>query len=153
MTVFKLGTTIKNFIDALNANFSELSNKGNVSYKVLYEGSAEIPSRSSGNSTTITLNDDITKYDGVIIQREDAGAWERFETLSVGSIFKVMNCEADFDFVEGCNLYMCNVEVTATNQVKLNNNVYSGVKTSAAARYMESFSDRPLTKIIGVKLN
>jgi hypothetical protein len=151
MTVFKLGTTIKNFIDALNANFSELSNKG--SYKVLYDGTAEIPSKSSGETNTITLNDDITKYDGVIIQRETTGAWQRFDNLSVGTVLKVMNTESDFEYVEGCNLFMCNAEITATNKLKLSNNVYSGVKTSAAGRYMESFGDRPLNKVIGIKLN
>lgn len=153
MTVFKLGTTIKNFIDGLNANFSELSNKGNVSYKILYDGAAEIPSKSSDETNTITLNDDITKYNGVIIQRETTGAWQRFENLSVGTILKVMNTESDFEYVEGCNLYMCNAEITATNQITLSNNVYSGVKTSAAGRYMESFGDMPLSKVIGIKFN
>lgn len=153
MTVFKLGTTIKNFIDALNANFSELSNKSNVSYKVLYDGTAEIPSKSSGETNTITLNDDITKYDGVIIQRETTGAWQRFDNLSVGTVLKVMNTESDFEYVEGCNLFMCNAEITATNKLKLSNNVYSGVKTSAAGRYMENFGDRPLNKVIGIKFS
>lgn len=156
MTVFKMGTSIKNFISGINANFSEIVNKLTykpVSYKVLYEGSADIPSNSSGNSTTITLTDNITKFDGVIIQRESAGAWQRFDSLTVGKVFKVMNCESDFELVEGCNLYMCNVEIISTTKLKLNNNVYAGVKTTAAGRYMTSFTDRPLTKIIGIKLN
>lgn len=156
MTVFKLGTTVKNFISGINANFTELASKLTykpISYKVLYSGSTEIPSNSSGNTATITLNDNITNFDGVMIQREGASCWERIDTMSVGSKFKVMNCEADFDLMEGCNLYMCNVEVVSGTQLKVSNNVYAGIKTNASGRYLTSFTDRPITKIIGIKLN
>ena len=150
MTILKVGMTIKNFIAGINANFSEV---GNVSYKVLFDGTANIPSKSSGNSATITLTDDITKFDGVIIQRETSSAWQTIQSISVGTVFKVMNAESDFEFVEGCNLYMCNAEVLTSKSLKLNNNVYAGVKTSATARYMESFGDKPINKIIGIKFN
>lgn len=150
MTILKVGMTIKNFIAGINANFSEV---GNVSYKVLYNGTANIPSKSSGNSTIITLTDDITKFDGVIIQRETSSAWQTIQSITVGTVFKVMNAESDFEFVEGCNLYMCNAEVLTSESLKLNNNVYAGIKTTAAGRYMESFGDKPINKIIGIKFN
>ena len=50
-------------------------------------------------------------------------------------------------------MYMCNAEVLTSKSLKLNNNVYAGVKTSATARYMESFGDKPINKIIGIKFN
>lgn len=156
MTVLKLGDRVKDFVAALNANFAELANKSSynpISYKVLFDGSASIPSKSSGEYSTITLNDDITKFDGVIIQRETSSGWQRIQPISIGTIFKVMCSESDFEYVEGCNLFMCNVEVISATQLKASNNVYSGVKTSAAGRYMTSFSDRPIEKIIGIKLN
>lgn len=156
MTVFKLGTTVKNFIAALNANFSELLAKLTyqpISYKILFDGSITIPSNSSGNSATITLTDDITKFDGIMIQREGASCWERIDSMTVGKVFKVMSCEADFEYMEGCNLYMCNVEIATATSLTVNNNVYSGIKTSAAGRYITSFTDRPITKVIGIKLN
>ena len=156
MTVFKLGTTVKNFITGLNENFAELSGKLTykpLSYKVLYEGSTEIPSNSSGSTATITLNDDITKFDGIIIQREGSSGWQSIQTIAIGTKFKVMNCEADFEFTEGCNLYLSNAEVISARQLKVSNNVYAGIKTTAAGRYMNTFSDRPLTKVIGIKLN
>ena len=156
MTVFKLGTTVKNFISGINANFTELSNKLTykpISYKVLYEGSTAIPSNSSGDTATITLNDDITKFDGVMIQREGASCWQRIDSMSVGTVFKVMNCESDFEYMEGCNLYMCNAEIISATQLRVSDNVYSGIKTTAAGRYMTGFTDRPITKIIGIKLN
>lgn len=156
MTSLKLGMTIKNFIRNLNDNFSELSNKLTykpISYKVLYNGSAEIPSNSSGSMTLITLNDDITNFDGVMIQRETTSAWQSIQSISTGDVFKVMNTESDFAYTEGCNLYMCNVQVVTGTQLKLTDNVYSGVKTNGTARYMNTFSDRPITKIIGIKLN
>lgn len=153
MTILKLGARVKDFITDINANFTELANKKSISYEVLFNGSVTIPSQSDGGYSTITLADDITQYDGIIIQREDAGDWQRIQSISVGSKFKVMNGEADFELMEGCNLYMCNVEVLSTTQLKAYNNVYSGVKTSAAARYNTSFDMRPITKIIGIKLN
>lgn len=156
MTVFKLGTTIKSFINALNENFAELSNKLSykpISYKILFNDSAIIPSNDSGATVTINLNDDITKFDGVIIQREGSSGWQSIQLISVGTKFKVMNCEADFEYTEGCNLFMCNAEVISSTQLRLSNNVYSGIKTSAAGRYMTTFSDRPLTMVIGIKLN
>lgn len=156
MTVFKLGTTVKNFITGINANFTELSNKLTykpISYKILYTGSTTIPSKNSGNTATITLNDNITKFDGIIIQREGSSCWQSIETISVGSKFKVMNCESDFDLMEGCNLYMCNAQVASGTQIKVSNNVYAGIKTNASGRYLTSFSDRPITRVIGIKLN
>lgn len=60
MTVLKLGMTIKNVVKYINDNFTELSNKLTykpISYKILYDGSTEIPSDSSGNTATITLTD------------------------------------------------------------------------------------------------
>lgn len=156
MTVFKMGTTLKNFISGINSNFSELSAKLTykpISYKVLFEGSKAIPSKDSGSTTTVTLTDDITKFDGIMIQREGASCWQRIDSMAVGTVFKVMNCESDFSTMEGCNLYMCNAQVTSKTQLKFSNNVYAGIKTSAGGRYLASFSDRPVTKIIGIKLN
>ena len=153
MTVFKLGTTIKNFISGINANFSELLSRSNINYRVLYSGSATIPSNSTGNTTNITLTDDITAFDGVIIQRDGSSCWQSVQSISVGTVFKVMNCEADFDTMEGCNLYMCNVKVTAAKQLQLSDNVYAGIKTTAAGRYLTSFTERPITKVIGIKLS
>lgn len=153
MTVFKMGTNLKNFITSLNANFSELLNRSNIYYKTLYSGSAGIPSKDSGNTSTITLSDNITNYDGVIIQREGSSCWQTVQTISVNTVFKVMNCESDFEFMEGCNLYMCNAKVTSSNKLQLSNNVYAGIKTTAAGRYLTSFTDRPITKVIGIKFN
>lgn len=156
MTVFKLGTTIKNFITGINANFAELANKltyNPISYKVLYSGSAVIPSRSSGNSSTITLNDNLTKFDGIMIQREDTSCWQSFQTMGTGTIFKVLNSESDFGMMEGCNLYMCNVQIVSGTQLKISDNVYSGIRTNASGRYLTSFGDKPITKVIGIKLN
>lgn len=156
MTVLKLGMTIKNLVAGINANFTELSNKLTykpISYKILYSGFAAIPSKDSGSTATITLNDSITKFDGIIIQREGSSCWQSIQTITTGSVFKVMNCESDFDMMEGCNLYLCNAEVVSGTQLKVSNNVYAGIKTNASGRYLASFSDRPVTRVIGIKLN
>lgn len=156
MTVLKLGMTVKNLLTNINANFTELANKLTykpISYKILYSGSTSIPSKTSGNSATITLNDSITNFDGIIIQREGSSCWQSIQTIAVGNTFKVMNCESDFSTMEGCNLYMCNVVVTTATKLSVNSNVYAGIKTTAAGRYMTSFTERPITKVIGIKLN
>lgn len=156
MTVLKLGMTIKNLVTGINSNFTELSNKLTykpISYKILYSGSTAIPSKDSGSTATITLNDSITKFDGIIIQREGSSCWQSIQTITTGSVFKVMNCESDFDMMEGCNLYLCNVKVASATQLKVSNNVYAGIKTNASGRYLASFSDRPITRVIGIKLN
>lgn len=153
MTELKLGTAIKNIVATINANFAELAGKSGVTYKVLFSGIAAIPSNSDGTTSTIALNADVTQFDGIIIQREGSSCWEHFDTIGIGSKFKVMNCEADFDMMEGCNLYMCNAEVISGTQLRVSNNVYAGIKTSAAGRYLTSFTERPITKIIGIKLN
>lgn len=153
MTVLKLGESIKKIISNINANFAELGNKKSVGYTVLFNGSVSIPSNESGGYSTINLSDNIAQFDGIIIQREGAGDWQRIQPISVGSKFKVINNEADFDLMEGCNLYMCNVEVLSSTQLKVSNNVYAGIKTTAAGRYLTGFNERPITRIIGIKLN
>lgn len=156
MTVFKVGTTIKNFITGINSNFSELSKKltyNPISYKTLYSGSVAVPSNSSGNSANITLTDSVTKFDGVIIQREGCSCWQSIQNMAAGTVFKVVNAESDFNLMEGCNLYMCNVKIKTATQLQLSNNVYSGLRTTGAGRYITNFEDKPITKIIGIKFN
>lgn len=154
MKTLKLGQNLKDILTNINANFTELVNRSNVKYKVLYSGSASVPSNSSGSTNTITLSDDLSNYDGVIIQREDCGAWQYFGDLSVGTILKPVNSQADFTLMmEGLNLFECNCEVLSNKQLNLSNNVYSGITTAKTARYIPSFEDTPVTKIIGIKLN
>lgn len=154
MTTLKIGQCVKEIIKNINNNFTELFNRSNVKYKVLYNGSKEIPSHSSGSTVTISLNDNPANYDGIIIQREGTGAWEYFGSLAVGTVLKVVNPQGDFtEMMEGLNLYECNCEILSNKQMKLNNNVYSGISTSHMARYIDSFSEVPLTKVIGIKIN
>lgn len=156
MNVLKLGTLVKDFIAQLNANFSELSGKltyNPVSFKVLYSGTTEIPSASSGNSVNVTVNTNLSNFDGLIFVRDDTDAAVFMTAPTVGTVFKVVNKQADFDLMGGMNLFGCNATIVNNTTIKLNNNVYSGVKENASGRYMNSFSDVPLKKIIGIKLN
>lgn len=154
MTTLKLGQTLKNIISAINNNFTELVNRSNVTYKILFDGSANIPSNSSGSTSTITLSDNPVNYDGIIIQREGTGAWQYFGDIAVGTVLKAVNSQGDFTLMmEGLNLYECNCEILSNNQMRLSNNVYSGVTTGKAARYINTFDEVPLTKVIGIKIN
>lgn len=156
MNVLKIGTLIKDFFAQLNANFSELSGKltyNPVSFKVLYSGTTNIPSANSGNSVNVTVNTSLSNFDGLIFVRDGTDAAVFMTAPTTGTVFKVVNKQADFSTMSGMNLYGCNATIVNTTTVKLNNNVYSGVKENASGRYMNTFSDVPLKKIIGIKLN
>lgn len=156
MNVLKMGTFVKDFIAQLNANFTELSNKlkyNPVSFKVLYSGTTNIPSASSGKSINVTVNTNLSNFDGLIFVRDDTDAAVFMTAPTTGTVFKVVNKQADFDLMEGMNLYGCNATIVNGTTIKFNNNLYSGVKTNAAGRYLNTFTDVPLKKIIGIKLN
>lgn len=157
MNVLKLGTLFKDFIAQLNENFSEISAKlthNPVSFKVLYSGTTNIPSADDGTSVNVTVNTSLSGFDGLIFVREDTDAAVFMTAPATGTIFKVVNKQADFtDLLGGMNLFGCNATIVNATTIKLNNNVYSGVKENASGRYMTSFSDVPLTKIIGIKMN
>lgn len=156
MNVLKMGILVKDFITQLNANFSELSNKlkyNPVSFKVLYSGTINIPSASSGNSVNVTVNTNLSNFDGLIFVRDDTDAAVFMTAPTTGTVFKVVNKQADFDLMGGMNLYGCNATIVNGTTIKFNNNLYSGVKENAAGRYLNTFTDVPLKKIIGIKLN
>lgn len=156
MNVLKMGILVKDFITQLNANFSELSNKlkyNPVSFKVLYSGTTNIPSASSGNSVNVTVNTNLSNFDGLIFVRDDTDAAVFMTAPTTGTVFKVVNKQADFDLMGGMNLYGCNATIVNGTTIKFNNNLYSGVKENAAGRYLNTFTDVPLKKIIGIKLN
>lgn len=153
MQKLKLGQSVKKIIDLINKNFTEIFTKPFGLYKTLYEGKTIIPSQSSGNSTIVYLTDDIGKYDGIVIQREDTGTWQYFGPLTINTILKPVNSQADFSMMEGLNLFECNCEILNNRQLKFSHNVYGGIKSSGGARYITSFEEVPITKIIGVKIN
>lgn len=147
MQTLKLGDTFKTIIDKINGNF------GKCGGKVIFDGSATIPSKASGGDITITLTEDVTQFDGLIFQRADCNAVSFYIPPTIGQIYKIVSAQADFTmYMEGLNLYECNAEITGAREIKLNNNVYSGIKTSAAARYITGFTDYPMIKIIGIKI-
>lgn len=157
MTILKLGESVKSFFTKLNANFSEIGAKlthSPVSVKKIYDGSATIPDKEDGETTTITLTADVTQFDGLIFIREDSDASVIIRTPSIGTIFKPVNQQADYtQMFEGMNLFMCNAEIISSTQIKLSGNVYSGVSTNGTSKYYAWFSDRPLEKIYGIKFN
>ena len=130
MTVLKLGTTIKEFFQNLNDNFSELSNKN----KVLFSGSADVPSE---GSTTIALSDDVTQYDGLIFYRDNMDGAICMSDLTVGTELCVSNRSATVEPVNICATCFT-ATITGTTAIRLSDNMYD--------------YDFPLTKVVGVKL-
>lgn len=157
MNVLKLGTLVKDFVAQLNSNFTELSSKlthNPVSFKVLYSGSVNIPSAEDGTSVNVAVNTNLTGFDGLIFVREDTDAAVFMTAPTTGTVYKVVNKQADFtDILGGMNLFGCNATIVNATTIKLSNNLYSGVKENASGRYMASFGDVPLVKIIGIKMN
>lgn len=149
MEFLKIGDTVRGIISAINANFSELSNK----HKIVFSGSAAIPSNNSGNVNVITTTTDLTQFDGLIFQRADCNAVTFYIPPAVGVVYKIVSGSADFSqYMTGLNLFECNAEITASNKITLSNNVYSGVTTSGAGRYIKGYTDNPMIKIIGFKV-
>lgn len=159
MTVLKVGQAIKDFIEGINANFNELNNR--KTYKTLYNGSVNIPALNDGTSTTITLNDDITKYDGLILQLGDCNAYQHFDTLTVGKVFKPVHDQFDLtESMMGWNMFGYNCEILNKTKLKLSGFIYSGSAFEKnqyldiyELRYLNTYSVYPLTKVIGIKFN
>ena len=154
----KLGQSIRDIISKINSNFTELNNR--KSYKVLYSGSTEIPCKSDGTNTIITLSDNLSNYDGVIIQLEGCDAWQSFETLSVGKVLKPVHNQFDMtEAMSGWNMFGYNCEIMSNKRIKLSGFIFSGSNYDKdpnldiyLLRYMEQYSVYPLTKVIGIKL-
>lgn len=159
MVTLKIGQTIKDIITKINANFTELDNRKN--FKVLYDGSVEIPALADGTSTTITLSDDISNYDGVILQLDDCCTWQHFGALTTGKVLKAVHNQFDMTAeMSGWNMFGYNCEVLSNRQLKLSGFIYSGSSFEKNAyldtydlRYFDQYSVYPLKKVIGVKLN
>lgn len=149
MNLLKVGDTVRGIIDAINSNFLELLNKR----KVVYSGSAAIPSNNSKGVNVIATTTDLTQFDGLIFQREDCNAVTFFVPPNIGTVYKIVSGSADFSqLMTGLNLFECNAEITAANEITLSNNVYSGVTTNGTGRYVKGYTDNPLIKVIGFKV-
>lgn len=152
MTILKFGESFKNLISKINGNFREIGEKK----VVLYDGTINIPSIESGDGVTITLSADCTKFDGLIFQREECMADISYIPPAVGLIYKPLSQMADYTYMfEGMNLFAMNAEIVNTTTIKLSGNAYSGINIGSnppAARYINSFEDLPLKKVIGFKI-
>lgn len=159
MQTLKLGQSIKSIISKINANFTELNNR--KTYKVLYSGSVNIPTKDAGTTTTITLADDLSKYDGVIIQLGDCDAFQTFVSLSIGTVLKPVHNQFDMTAdMAGWNMFGYNCEILSNKRLKLSGFIYSGSNYDKdpaldiyLLRYITRYSVYPLTKVIGIKLN
>lgn len=159
MTKLKIGQVVKDVIKAINSNFDELDKR--KTFKVLYDGSVNIPSKSSGDSTVITLYDSLANYDGVILQLDDCCAWQHFGDLSIGKVLKPIHNQFDMtEEMSGWNMFGYNCEIVNNNQLKLNNFIYSGSNFDKneylvlyELRYLDNYSIYPLKKVIGIKYN
>lgn len=159
MQTLKLGQSIKDIIKKINTNFTELNNK--KTYKVLYSGSVDIPSKNNGTSVTITLSDDLANYDGVILQLDDCGAYQNFGSFAVGKVLKPVHNQFDMTAaMAGWNMFGYNCEILSNKRLKLSGFIYSGSNFDKdpnldiyLLRYMATYSVKPLTKVIGIKFN
>ena len=159
MTKLKIGQTIKDIFKIINGNFTELDQR--KSFEVLYDGSVDIPTKADGTSVTITLTEDLSNYDGVILQLEDCCAWMHFGDLSAGKVLKAIHNQFDMTAeMNGWNMFGYNCEVLSNKQLKLSGFIHSGSNFDKneylvlyELRYLDTYSVYPLKKVIGVKVN
>lgn len=156
MTILKLGQTLKSIIKAVNDNFAECTQ-----YKVLWSGSRDIPSKSDGTSTTITLSDSLANYDGIMLQLEGCGAWTYFGDLTTGMCLGPVNQQVGCTVeMEGWNVFGYKCEVVSNTSLKFSDFIYTGSPLDLheyldiyTIRYLNTYSVYPLVKVIGIKLN
>lgn len=159
MQTLKLGQPVRDIIKKINANFTELNNR--KTYKVLYSGSITIPDKSGGKSTTITLSDNPSNYDGIILQLDDCNAFQYFGSLGAGKVLKPVHNQFDMtEEMAGWNMFGYNCEILSNKRLKLSGFIYSGSSFDKdpaldiyLLRYMSTYSVKPLTKVIGIKFN
>ena len=161
MTTLKIGQTVKSIIAAINGNFTELSKKPNLQYKVLWSGSRDIPAKSTGNTTTIALSDSLANYKGLILQLENCNAWTYFGNLAAGTILGPINQESgNTQGMEGWNVFGYKCEIVSNTSLKFSNFIFTGSTLDLnealeiyTTRYVNRYSVYPLVKIIGIKFN
>lgn len=161
MTTLKIGQTVKSIIAAINGNFTELSKKPNLQYKVLWSGSKDIPAKLTGNTTTITLSDSLANYKGLILQLENCNAWTYFGSLAAGTILGPINQESgNTQGMEGWNVFGYKCEIVSNTSLKFSNFIFTGSTLDLnemleiyTTRYVDRYSIYPLVKIIGIKFN
>lgn len=159
MKTLKLGQTVKSILATINSNFTELNNR--KSYKVLYNSSVNIPAKNNGTSTTITLTDNPSNYDGIILQLDDCSAYEYFGPLTTGKVLKPVHNQFDMTAeMAGWNMFGYNCEILSNKRLKLSGFIFSGSpydKDPALdiylLRYNDRYSVKPLKKVIGIKFN
>lgn len=159
MQTLKLGQSIKAILKAINGNFTELNNR--KTYKILYNSSVNIPAKNDGTSTTITLTDNPSNYDGIILQLDDCSAYEYFGPLAVGKILKPVHNQFDMTAaMAGWNMFGYNCEILSNKRLKLSGFIYSGSAYDKdpnldiyTLRYITKYSVKSLKKVIGIKFN
>lgn len=161
MTTLKIGQTVKSIIAAINANFTELSKKPNLQYKVLWSGSKDIPAKSDGTTVSISLSDSLANYKGLILQLENCNAWTYFGSLANGTILGPINQESgNTQGMEGWNVFGYKCEIVNNKTLKFSNFIFTGSTLDLnemleiyTTRYVDRYSVYPLVKIIGIKFN
>lgn len=157
MTKLKLGQTINNAIKIINDNFTELNSK----YKILWSGSQDIPAKASGNSVVINLLDNISNYDGLILQLEGCNSWTYFGSLSAGKSFGAIAQQIGVDVgMDGWNVFGYKCEILSNTTLRLSEFIFTGSTLTPheyldiySTRYLNNYSVYPLIKVIGIKLN
>lgn len=161
MTILKIGQTVKSIIAAINSNFTELSKKPNLQYKVLWSGSKDIPAKSDGTTTTIALSDSLANYKGLILQLENCNAWTYFGDLTIGTSLGPISQESGTSqAMEGWNVFGFKCEIVSNTSLKLSNFIFTGSTLNLnemleiyTTRYLDKYSVYPLVKVIGIKFN
>lgn len=161
MTTLKIGQTVKSIIKAINDNFAELSNKPNMQYKILWSGSRDIPAKSTGTTTSITLSDSLANYDGLILQLQGCDAWTYFGSLATGTVLGPINQQSgNTTGMEGWNVFGYKCEIVSNTTLKLSNFIFTGSSLDLnemleiyTTRYLQNYSVYPLVKVIGIKFN
>lgn len=119
-------------------------------FKLLFEGEVTIPSDSSGNEATVTLNDNVQNYNILIVVRSGcAGLAYSNNGFATRAPVTVIDY-SDYGS-EKTNIFQMTLYRKSATTIGVKNNVYAMIDKSGASGNSQTYAGKPLTKIIGIK--
>lgn len=126
-----------------------------MEHTLLFEGAVDVPSRQSGNSININLNDDIGNFDYLIVERTYGEICEmqpiRKKNDGVHTCRFYFQTTSDWG-TENVNMYSLWISKSGLNKISASFNVSTVIQTDGNIGIDLNYILQPITKIIGIKL-
>ena len=124
--------------------------EGVLKYKILWSGNLTLKSDASGQTDTLTVQDDIANYDFIYVKRECGGVMcnARLSDTRI-DVWQLAFSNYTSEFVNGFSLRIERVNAT---QVNVGHSAYFGIFKNNTVSTNTNYTSFPLRQIIGFKL-